>query len=134
MPMPTTKKPTPSASPTASLSDRIAQASQREQKQVARRQQARSGLPSGAFMLALRIGGEVTAGIVVGGFIGWALDTWLATLPLFMILLLCLGAMAGTLNVWRAATGKGLKIGYADSYTKPKLNAKLNANAKPKRK
>ena len=114
---PTTKKPTP---PSASLRDRIAIASGREQKQAAARQQARSGLPSGAFMLALRIGGEVTAGIMVGGFIGWVLDTWLATLPLFMILLLCLGAMAGTLNVWRAATGKGLKIGYADSYAKPK--------------
>ena len=116
--------PSPKSAPPASLRERIAAASQREDKQQSQHRQQRSSLPSGAFMLALRIGGEITAGIVVGGFIGWALDTWLATLPLFMILFLCLGGMAGMLNVWRAATGKGLKIGYADAYTASKPSSK----------
>lgn len=42
------------------------------------------------------------------------LDTWLGTSPIFMIVLFFLGAGAGMLNIWRMATGHGLKVGYFD--------------------
>ena len=52
---------------------------------------------------AVRLGVELVAGVAVGGFIGWALDRWLATAPFLMVVFLALGAAAGILNVIRAA-------------------------------
>ena len=63
-----------------------------------------TGLPSGtALGFALRIGVELLAALVVGGGIGWLLDHWLGTLPLFLLIFFFLGAGAGMLNVFRAA-------------------------------
>lgn len=52
---------------------------------------------------ALRLATELVAGVVVGGFIGWALDRWLGTVPFLMVVFLLLGATAGILNVIRTA-------------------------------
>ena len=52
---------------------------------------------------ALRLGIELVAGVAVGGFIGWALDRFLGTAPLLMVVFLGLGAAAGILNVVRTA-------------------------------
>jgi ATP synthase protein I len=52
---------------------------------------------------ALRLATELVAGVVVGGFIGWALDRWLETKPFLMVVFLLLGAAAGILNVIRTA-------------------------------
>ena len=51
---------------------------------------------------ALRIGIELLAALLVGWGIGWLLDRWLGTLPLFLIVFFLLGACAGMLNVFRA--------------------------------
>jgi len=58
---------------------------------------------SGALGMAFRLGAEMVAGIVVGGVIGWALDSWLKTVPAFLILFLLLGSAAGILNSVRTA-------------------------------
>ncbi len=50
---------------------------------------------------ALRIGVELVSALAVGLAIGWALDRWLHTRPLFLLLFLALGIAAGLLNVWR---------------------------------
>ena len=52
---------------------------------------------------AMRLGIELVAGVAVGGFIGWALDRWLGTAPLLMVVFLGLGAAAGIMNVVRTA-------------------------------
>ena len=52
---------------------------------------------------ALRLGIELVAGVAVGGFIGWALDRFLGTAPLLMVVFLGLGAAAGIMNVVRTA-------------------------------
>ena len=52
---------------------------------------------------AFRVGIELTAGLVVGGMIGWALDLWLGTSPAFLIVFFFLGAAAGIRNVFRTA-------------------------------
>jgi ATP synthase protein I len=52
---------------------------------------------------ALRLSTELIAGVVVGGFIGWALDRWLGTAPVLMVVFLILGAAAGILNVVKSA-------------------------------
>ena len=41
-----------------------------------------------------RVATELVAGVIVGALIGWMLDNWLGTSPLFLVLLFFLGAMA----------------------------------------
>lgn len=53
--------------------------------------------------LGFRMGIELMVGVVVGLGIGWLLDRWLDTKPLFMIVLMILGMGAGILNVVRAS-------------------------------
>jgi ATP synthase protein I len=53
------------------------------------------------FGTGLQAGIEVFAGVGVGLLIGWALDRWLATAPLFLIVFFMLGAAAGVLNAYR---------------------------------
>jgi ATP synthase protein I len=49
----------------------------------------------------LRVGVELVSALVVATAIGWGLDHWLHTLPLFLIIFVLLGGAAGVLNVWR---------------------------------
>jgi ATP synthase protein I len=56
-----------------------------------------------ALGLAFRLAVELVAGLVVGGGIGWLLDTWLGTMPVFLLIFFALGAAAGILNVIRTA-------------------------------
>lgn len=56
-----------------------------------------------ALGLAFRLAVELVAGLVVGGGIGWLLDYWLGTLPIFLLVFFALGAAAGILNVIRTA-------------------------------
>ena len=75
------------------------------------------GLPSGTGAIMGRVATELVAGVLVGAFIGWMLDNWVGTSPLFLVLLFFLGAMAGMLNVWRMFSGRGLAVGYFDEHT-----------------
>jgi len=76
----------------------------------------RHALPPGMGAILGRVATELVAGVMVGTFIGWALDRWLGTTPLFMVLLLFLGAAAGMLNVWRMLSGRGMATGYFDEH------------------
>jgi ATP synthase protein I len=49
----------------------------------------------------LRVGVELVSALAVAVAIGWGLDHWLHTLPLFLIIFVVLGGVAGVLNVWR---------------------------------
>jgi len=79
-------------------------------------QQSRSALPKGMGAIMGRVATELVAGVIVGAFIGWVLDNWLGTSPLFLLVLFFLGAIAGMLNVWRIFTGRGLAVGYFDEH------------------
>jgi ATP synthase protein I len=53
---------------------------------------------------AVRIGTELLAALVVGGGLGWAVDTYvLESSPWLMVLGLVLGAAAGVRNAYRMA-------------------------------
>jgi len=95
------------------LRSRLDQA-EKSRKAASDTKRNRAALPAEAMALVGRIATEIVAGVAVGGFLGWMLDTWLGTSPIFMIVLFFLGAGAGMLNIWRMATGHGLKVGYFD--------------------
>jgi ATP synthase protein I len=56
-----------------------------------------------AMSLGFRVLAEFVAGVVVGSLIGWQLDKWFSTSPLFLIVFLALGTAAGFWNVYRIA-------------------------------
>jgi ATP synthase protein I len=56
-----------------------------------------------ALARGFRLSTELVAGVLVGAFIGWALDRWLGIAPWGMIVFLLLGFAAGVVNVMRAA-------------------------------
>ena len=90
-----------------------------EQLQAGREQKNRPSqavLPEGSVAIMGRVATELVAGVVVGTFIGWVLDRWLETSPLFLLMLFFVGAIAGMLNVWRVFTGRGLAAGYFDEH------------------
>jgi ATP synthase protein I len=64
---------------------------------------AQTGAAAGptALGIGLRVGVELVSALVVAVAIGWALDRWLHTMPLFLVLFILLGGAAGILNVWR---------------------------------
>ncbi len=60
----------------------------------------------------LRIAVDLLAGLAIGVGLGLLLDHWLGTTPLMLVVFFFLGAAAGMLNVYRAATGRGYSVGY----------------------
>ena len=59
-----------------------------------------------------RIATELLAGLIIGAGLGFMLDKWLETKPLFLILFFFLGGISGIYNLWRQVSGQGLKLGY----------------------
>ena len=95
----------------ADLSKRIAEFELRRQEE---RWQRRPKLPTSGMALAGRVTTELVAGVVVGTFIGWALDNWFGTTPTLMVVFFFFGSAAGMMNVWRALTGRGMAAGFVD--------------------
>jgi ATP synthase protein I len=56
------------------------------------------GLIGGA---AVQVGIELVAGVIGGALLGYGLDQWLGTWPIFFLVLFFLGAAAGMLNAYR---------------------------------
>lgn len=51
--------------------------------------------------VGMRVGVELVSALVVAVAIGYGLDRWLHTMPLFLIIFVLLGGVAGVMNVWR---------------------------------
>ena len=52
---------------------------------------------------AFKLGTELVAAVAVGSIIGFILDNWFGTKPLFIILFFLFGSAAGIYNVIKAA-------------------------------
>ena len=57
--------------------------------------------------IGLRVGVELVSALIVGLAIGWALDRWLHTRPVFLAIFVLIGGAAGVLNVWRLFAPRG---------------------------
>jgi ATP synthase protein I len=100
----------------AALSARLQRLGERlaQQKGEGRQAETAPGSKTDPSALArgFRLSTELVAGVLVGAFIGWALDKWLGISPWGMIVFLLLGFAAGVVNVIRAAgISSGPKLG-----------------------
>jgi ATP synthase protein I len=64
---------------------------------------SKEGRTDSSMAIGLKMSFEIVAAVVVGAGLGWALDRWLGTAPLFMIVCFFLGAGTGFYNVIRSA-------------------------------
>ena len=84
--------------PLEDLDARLREASDRRQgRKVASDRFGRGS----ALSLALRIGVELVASLIVGVGIGLLLDKWLGTTPWLLLLFFLLGSAAGMMSVFR---------------------------------
>lgn len=80
------------------LQERIDEAKRRQADKVQKEDEAVS--PGDA----MKMGVELVAGVAVGSTIGYFVDRWLGTMPLFFIVCFFLGAAAGFKNMIREAS------------------------------
>ncbi len=59
--------------------------------------------PASGLSAGLQVAIELVVALVVAVGIGWFLDEWLESRPLFLVIFFFLGAAAGALNVYRRA-------------------------------
>ena len=59
--------------------------------------------PRQGFAMAMRLGADFVAGVVVGAAIGWGIDRLFGTSPWGLIVFLLMGFAAGILSVLRSA-------------------------------
>ena len=59
--------------------------------------------PRSGYGAGFQVATEMVATLAVSVGLGWLLDDWLATGPLFLVILFFLGAAAGGFNVYRRA-------------------------------
>ncbi|MDA7947282.1 MAG: AtpZ/AtpI family protein [Hyphomicrobiaceae bacterium] len=83
----------------ADFDERLDRARRAEEQEAPEGAKARGSAMGTAF----RIASELIAGLVVGGFIGWQLDRWFDSSPVFLLIFFILGAAAGIWNVIRTA-------------------------------
>jgi ATP synthase protein I len=58
---------------------------------------------SSSMGIALKMGTEFVAAVFVASFIGFYVDKWLETTPVFIIIFFIIGSVAGILNVVRSS-------------------------------
>tara|TARA_B100001750_G_C15513046_1_gene605002 strand:- start:1820 stop:2161 length:342 start_codon:yes stop_codon:yes gene_type:complete len=88
----------------------------KEKKQIEKDEDSES------MAVGLRAGAELVTSIAAGGLIGYWLDNWLETKPIFLIAMLLLGVITGFVNVWRTTRNIGYQVGYKDIKKNDKEN------------
>lgn len=101
------------------LQGRLEAARSRQQEGKGRGGQARGPVSGSGLGFGLRIAVDLLAGLAIGVGLGLVLDHWLGTAPLMLVVFFFLGAAAGMLNVYRAATGRGFAVGYGKGAGEP---------------
>ena len=103
----------PQRSSLKDLDARLKAARKRQEEASGSDRAGRAG--SSGMGVGFRLAIELVTALVVGVGIGYGLDRWLGTAPLFLIVFFFLGSAAGFLNVYRAASGQGYAVGYRET-------------------
>ncbi|MBL8644539.1 MAG: AtpZ/AtpI family protein [Rhodospirillaceae bacterium] len=99
----------------------------RQERETYERRRA-SGAAQG---VGFKIAAELVASILVGAGLGYLLDQWLETAPLFMVAMIFLGFAAALMNIYRIvkgldqAVGLGRAIREAEDKAAPEDKTKL---------
>ena len=72
-------------------------------KKIEKVKETNKGSNAASLGKALKISTELIAAVIVGSTIGFLLDTWFDTKPLFIICFFFMGVAAGILNVFKSA-------------------------------
>jgi len=95
-----------------SLDDVQARLDAHRAKAESEREKSERRRASGAAQgVGFRIAAELVASVLVGAGLGYALDSWLDTKPLFMVLMLLLGFSAALMNIFRIVKGLDQAVG-----------------------
>lgn len=81
--------------------------------------------------IGMRAGAELVGSIAGGAIIGWLLDNWFATKPLFLIIFLLLGISTGFYNIYKITQKSGTSVGFSELHHRQK-QAKDNADKNDK--
>jgi len=87
--------------PDDGFEDRLRAAEDRRKPPAPSKSGGVSDVQASAFGIAMRVGIELVAALLVGVGIGWLLDHWLHTTPIFIGIFVLLGGAAGIRNVYR---------------------------------
>ena len=87
----------------------IKKAEEASEKKISNKQNDNESMQVG-----LRAGAELITSIAAGTLIGYGLDSWLGTKPIFLIAMLVLGVITGFVNIWRTTQNMGYQVGYKD--------------------
>jgi ATP synthase protein I len=93
----------PLQEPLNDLDDRLRRL--REESE-ARQPQGDGGRTASGYGLAFMLATDMLAGLIGGGLLGWAVDSWLGTSPWGLIGFFFLGATVGMWNVYRTASAR----------------------------
>jgi len=85
----------------AALNERLKQMRSRARESVGKRENAEPHPVLTMMWLAFNILSELLGGVACGLAIGWGLDKWLGTRPVFIAVFLIVGCIAAVLNVVR---------------------------------
>lgn len=91
-------------------------------QEIADKKHADKQSDSESMNVGLRAGAELITSIAAGGLIGYGLDQWLSTKPIFLIAMLVLGVITGFVNVWRTIQNVGYQVGYKNLKDNKKEN------------
>ncbi len=83
--------------------------------------------------VGMRAGAELVGAIMASGLIGYGLDRWFETKPVFLIIMLLLGVCTGFFNVWRTTQNIGTAVGFSELHRREK-DAKTSPEFKTKNK
>ncbi|HOO82458.1 MAG TPA: AtpZ/AtpI family protein [Alphaproteobacteria bacterium] len=80
--------------------------------------------------MAMQAGYEFVASVMLSAILGYFIDQWLGTAPLFLISLFLLGTCAGFLSIFRVSKNLGMGVGYSQLHRDEKDDNKApNANS-----
>lgn len=69
---------------------------------------------------AMQAGYEFVASVLLSAVLGYFLDQWLGTAPIFLISLFLLGTSAGFMAIFRLNKNLGMGVGYSELHKREK--------------